>query len=89
MCMSKSLEELAKADKAYLKKLKYSQKKYNDNFRQKHADEIKKKITCNACGHQYSYYSKSKHLKTKRHNKIPEIMAVVPEVPEVIINPLQ
>lgn len=86
--MSKSLEEKAKADKAFLKKHKYSQKKYNDNFRQKHAEEIQKKIICKACGFHYTYYSKSKHLKTKRHNK-----NIKPEVQEVqeqpINNPIQ
>lgn len=85
--MSESLELKAKLDKAFLKKLKYSQKKYNDNFRNKHAEEIKKKIICQSCGYQYSYYSKSKHLKTKRHNKKIEIPEVVPEVvPEVKLN---
>lgn len=66
MCMSKSLEELAKADKAYLKKLKYSSKKYNDKFRAKHAEKLNIKHECE-CGAFYSYYTKSKHLKTQKH----------------------
>lgn len=66
MTMGKSLEELAKSDKAFLKKHKYSSKKYNDTFRAKHAEKLNEKHECE-CGAFYSYYTKSKHLKTKKH----------------------
>ncbi len=49
-------------------KRKYDQKKYNKNFMEKHKERLKQKTVCELCKGEYSYYNKSKHNKTKRHN---------------------
>ena len=43
---------------------KYNQTKYNHDFMAKHKD---KKYVCNICNKEYSYYSKSQHIKTQYH----------------------
>lgn len=43
----------------------YDQGKYYYNFYEKN----KQSIICETCGGVYNYYSKSKHLKSKKHNK--------------------
>ena len=58
MAMSKELEQNARRERS---------KKYNDKFRSKHAEMLKEKKTCEVCKRQYTYYTKSKHAKTKRH----------------------
>jgi len=42
-------------------------KKYFKTFIEKNKDEIHKKISCPVCFSTYTYFNKSKHLKTKRH----------------------
>ena len=44
--------------------------KSNDDylkFKEKNKDKIKAKIFCDICGGHYVYYSKSLHLKSKKH----------------------
>jgi len=48
-------------------KKKYDQKKYNNNFMEKNKDKIKLKIVCDVCCGSYTYYNKSKHMKSKKH----------------------
>ena len=60
MAWAKYLEE---------EKRKYNSKKYNDKFRQKHAIKLSQKIECDICHNSYTYYSKSKHMKSKKHLK--------------------
>jgi len=77
-----------------MEKKKYNSKMYNDKFREKHAEKIAKKIVCTGCGRTFTYYTKSKHMKTKKHLQaiipaiIPkenEINFIKPEVvPEVV-----
>lgn len=73
-----------------MEKKKYNSKMYNDKFREKHAEKIATKIVCTGCGRTFTYYTKSKHMKTKKHIQaiIPkenEINFIKPEVvPEVI-----
>jgi len=45
-------------------KNKYNQTKYNHDFMAKQKD---KKYVCSVCNKEYSYYSKSKHIKTQYH----------------------
>lgn len=47
-------------------KIKIRNKKYYEKVKLVHDDKIKKKIDCE-CGGYYTYYSKSKHLKSKKH----------------------
>ena len=46
--------------------IKKSYIKYYENFKNKHKDDINKKLSCNICGGSYSYFNKSGHLKTKK-----------------------
>jgi len=39
---------------------------YYKNFKNKHKEDINKKVLCDICGGSYSYYNKSGHLKTKK-----------------------
>jgi hypothetical protein len=48
-------------------KKKYDQSQYNKNFLEKNKDKINKKIICDICCGSYSYYNKSKHLKSVKH----------------------
>lgn len=48
-------------------KKKYNQSQYNKNFMEKNKDKIKEKIICDVCCGSYSYYNKSKHMKSKKH----------------------
>lgn len=62
MVWSRHLEE---------EKKKYNSQKYNATFKNKHAEKLNTKINCEICGGHYTYYSKSKHLKSKKHlNKL-------------------
>jgi hypothetical protein len=49
----------------------YNQKKYNDNFFNKHKDMLLEKHKCELCGGSFNITNKSRHLKSKKHtNKI-------------------
>lgn len=39
---------------------------YNQRFYEKNAEKIHSKITCE-CGHTYTYYNKSRHMKGNKH----------------------
>lgn len=45
----------------------YDQKQYNKNFCAKHINRIREKTTCDVCCGTYTYFNKSKHLKTRKH----------------------
>lgn len=63
-------------DKGELKTLKksekYNQNTYNANFMMKHKDKVKERIECEICGGSYTYYNKSTHNKSIRHNKMKQ-----------------
>ena len=46
---------------------KYDSKKYIQTFLLKNSDKIKEKITCNICCGSYTYFNKSKHIRSKKH----------------------
>ena len=48
-------------------KKKYDQSKYNKNFMEKNKDIINQKKICDICCGSYSYYNKSKHMKSLKH----------------------
>lgn len=52
-----------------INKKKYDHKKYYQNFKLKNIEKIKKPCFCDICGNTYTYFTKSKHLKSKTHNK--------------------
>ena len=43
------------------------QKTYNSSFYQKNIEKIKQKVVCPECYGTYTYFNKSRHLKTARH----------------------
>lgn len=49
------------------KVVKYNNKKYYQNFKEKHKDEIKEKKICDVCGGKYTYFTKAVHIKSKKH----------------------
>jgi len=58
-------------------------KLYYQNFKAKHPNIINNKHECEICGGSYTYYTKSSHIKSKKHMKIKEIYQ-----PDININPL-
>jgi len=48
-------------------KKKYDSSKYNKTFMEKNNEKIYKKQVCPICYGSYTYFNKSKHLKSKRH----------------------
>ena len=42
---------------------------YYLNFKNKNEDKIKQKTKCLICGGKYTYYHKSRHMKTIKHLK--------------------
>lgn len=51
-------------------KSKYDQNKYNKNFLEKNRNKIKEKVLCDICCGSYTYFNKSKHLNSKKHQNI-------------------
>jgi hypothetical protein len=52
--------------------VKYNQREYNRRFIEKNADRIKAKTVCEVCCGTYTYFNKSKHLKSARHVRLVE-----------------
>lgn len=50
-------------------KKKVCRKKYNDRFYEKNRAMINTSVDCQICGGTYTYYGKSNHNKTIRHQK--------------------
>jgi hypothetical protein len=50
----------------------YNQKKYNKTFIEKNKDKIKEKNICDICCGSYTYYNKSKHMKSQKHIRMAE-----------------
>lgn len=48
-------------------------KEYNNNFMKKHDDKIHASLICNVCGAKYTYFNKSRHNKSQRHQYLLEI----------------
>jgi hypothetical protein len=48
----------------------YNQKKYNDNFFNKHKDTLLEKHKCEVCGGSFNLTNKSRHLKSNKHTKL-------------------
>jgi hypothetical protein len=48
-------------------KIKEYQKEHKKEYYKNHKEQLNKKIICEICGGKYTYVSKSKHLKTKKH----------------------
>lgn len=51
---------------------KYDTKQYNKNFFSKNEEKIKEKVKCNICCGSYTYFNKSKHIRSKKHIEISE-----------------
>lgn len=51
---------------------KYDSKKYIQTFLNKNASKVKEKITCEICCGSYTYFNKSKHIRSKKHIAIVE-----------------
>jgi hypothetical protein len=45
----------------------YNTKQYHKKFIEKNADKLKEKTICSVCCGSYTYFNKSKHIKSKRH----------------------
>lgn len=52
--------------------VKKSQKDYTKKFYEKNPDLKTKVFICDECGHEYKYFNKGKHMKTKIHRLVVE-----------------
>jgi hypothetical protein len=52
--------------------VKYNQREYNRRFIEKNAERIRTKTVCDVCCGTYTYFNKSKHLKSARHIRLVE-----------------
>jgi hypothetical protein len=73
------INSMIKAKKEELKDLKnirkkYDSKKYIKNFQEKNKDKIVEKHICDICYGSYTYFNKSKHIQSKKHNLVLQIM---------------
>jgi hypothetical protein len=59
-------EQQNNIDENKIVKITKSHIDYYQNFKNKHKEDINKKVLCDICGGSYSYYNKSGHLKTKK-----------------------
>jgi hypothetical protein len=57
---------------------KYNQKKYYENFKIKNLDKLTKINICPLCKNSYTYFTKSKHLKSKKHNNFLNKLSTSP-----------
>ena len=51
---------------------KYDSKKYIQTFLNKNATKVKEKIICEICCGSYTYFNKSKHIRSKKHISLVE-----------------
>jgi hypothetical protein len=49
-------------------------KSYYQSFKERHGDIINEKKECDECGGSYSYFNKSSHKKSKRHQNALQII---------------
>ena len=42
-------------------------KQYNSTFYEKNHERIHETVSCSLCKGEYTYYNKSRHMKTKKH----------------------
>lgn len=60
-------KELKLKEKINKEPKKYDNKTYYEHFKEKNADKIKTQIECPECLCLYTYFSKSQHMKSKKH----------------------
>ena len=46
---------------------KEKSRQYNQAFYKKHIERMKEQIICDVCKGHYTYYNKSRHFKSQRH----------------------
>jgi hypothetical protein len=58
-------------------------RQYHVNFINKNADKIKQQIICDVCGVSYTYFNKSKHFRSKKHNKASDCLSKIKNDPNL------
>ena len=61
------IKEAKEKEKQNKEPKKYDNKTYYEHFKAKNADKINDKIECPDCLCLYTYFSKSRHMKSKKH----------------------
>jgi len=62
---------------------KYDQNKYNKTIIEKNSDKIYEKHVCDVCCGSYTYFNKSKHLRSKKHTDLLQKMPPAPPIVEL------
>ena len=55
---------------------KIAQRVYNNKHIEKCIDNMRKSIICDDCKRKYTFYNKSRHMKSKPHLKYLELIAM-------------
>lgn len=68
-----SPQEKQEEDKMIKKITKEKCREYYLGFKDKNKDKINQKVDCEICGGSFTYFNKSRHIKTKRCIKVKEL----------------
>jgi len=82
----KNLENIKKRGRPV--KTDKDKKAYYQNFKNKHPQEITTRYECEICGGHYTYYTKSSHIKSKKHCKIIKIYNVDKVLEPITVKPI-
>jgi len=66
-------QEKMKTDKVVKKITKEKSREYYLGFKDKNKDKINHKVECEICGGSFTYFNKSRHVKTKRCLKVKDL----------------
>jgi hypothetical protein len=68
-----SPNENTNADKIVKKITSEKMREYYLGFKDKNKDKINQKVDCEICGGSFTYFNKSRHVKTSRCLKVKEL----------------
>ena len=76
--------ETVKRGRGRPRKENINPKEYYQTFKKKFPEIITKKYECEICGGSYTYFTKSSHLKTKKHLNVVKIYtkSIIPPIVE-------
>jgi hypothetical protein len=68
------------SDTATTEQASIYKREYYDKFREKNLDKIQEKQQCSTCGGSYTYYNKSRHIRSAKHIACLRLHPTEPEV---------
>ena len=71
--INESSKENLKDDKVLKKITPEKKREYYLEFKEKNKDKINLKMSCEICGGSYTYFNKSRHIRTPRCEKVKNL----------------